>query len=372
MRTRKRVLYPNQYILLVGPPGVGKTDALIPITRFLRKLPEIHVAPTSVTRASLTDALKDAERTIVRPGDLRPVISFNSLFVCAEELGNFITMYDGEFMSALNFFYDCRPYEERKRHMKRGESVVIDHPLLNMVMGTTPGWLISTLPANAWQEGFSSRILLVYSNDVSTVDFFEEESPEDSALEELLHLDLMDISSMYGLMRPETSVVDALRKWRNSGGKPTPTHPKLAHYLPRRPIHLMKAAMCLSASRASDYIVRLEDFEKALSMLIEVEKQIPLAFREMQTGGDGGILDEAYHEVVRLFIRFQKPVPEYKISHFVAQRAPSYTVKKIVELLYETNMLKIVDAVGPGGRPTYAPTSPENHNETMSKDIPGL
>ena len=94
-----------------------------------------------------------------------------------------------------------------------------------------------------------------------------------------------------------------------------------------------------------------------------------MVFRDMKNGGDSSILDECYHEVDRLFKRFQKPVPEYKLVHFISKRAPSYAVKKILEVLYESNMLRIAAAVGPGGRPTYVPVPPEDHNDTIQKDV---
>lgn len=369
MRTLKRVLYPNQYICLTGPPGVGKTAATIAATMFLRALPDVHLAPASVTRASLTDALKDAERTLVRPGAAQPVVSFNSLFACAEELGTFIIAYEGEFMSTLNFLWDCRYYDERKRHMKKGESLIIERPQLNLLACTTPSWLMTNLPQQAWSEGFASRILLIYSNDVTVVDPWTEESLENEVLTEAMHSDFLEIHSMYGLISPDAEVRAAHRIWVTTGQDPVPTHPRLAHYLSRRPIHLLKLAMCFSATRASDYTIRMEDYTKAKELLFEAESLIPMVFRDMSGGGDSSILDEAYHEVDRLFRRFQKPVPEYKLVHFISKRAPSYSVKKILEILYESNMVRIVEAVGPGGKPTYAPVVPEHHNDTVSKDL---
>lgn len=331
----------------------------------LEGLATVHVAPNSVTRASLIDALVDAERTIVRPEGPVPITIFNSLFAAPDELGTFMATYEPEFMSTLNSLYDCRYYKERKRHLK--QVLILDRPQLNLLAGTTPGWLLSSLPQNAWQEGFTSRMLLVYSNE--TLDDWEDSEDRDEVLASALAEDLSAIHAMFGLIRFAPGVFDLFKAWIARGKAPAPTHPRLEHYLPRRPIHLLKIAMCVSASRASDYLIQREDFLRAQALLFEVEAAMPSVFRDMKSGGDSNILDEAFHEVERLFRRDQRPVPEYKIVHFISKRAPSYSVKKILEVLYESNMVRIASAVGPAGRPTYVPVEPENHNETVSKDL---
>src|SRR5688500_3476068 len=58
--------YPNMYIVLCGPPGAGK--GIIPhAERFIRTIPESHIAPSATSPQALTDALNDARRSIARP-----------------------------------------------------------------------------------------------------------------------------------------------------------------------------------------------------------------------------------------------------------------------------------------------------------------
>src|SRR5262245_36320651 len=76
-RTKGRPLYPNLYIVLVGTPGAGKSAIVSYCEKLLRALEEIHVAPSSVTSASLVDALQLASRKILHPY----FFQFNSLQV---------------------------------------------------------------------------------------------------------------------------------------------------------------------------------------------------------------------------------------------------------------------------------------------------
>src|SRR5262245_13808140 len=75
-------VYPSMYVLLVGPAGIGKGVSLnvaYDLLDALRTQPgAFHIAPSSVTKASLIDGLNEAERSIIRPMENPSIISFNS------------------------------------------------------------------------------------------------------------------------------------------------------------------------------------------------------------------------------------------------------------------------------------------------------
>src|SRR5262249_8514830 len=59
------LLYPNLYAIIVGPPGVGKSRTIRAARDLIRPLcgtdrTQLHLAPKSMTGASLTDALVEA------------------------------------------------------------------------------------------------------------------------------------------------------------------------------------------------------------------------------------------------------------------------------------------------------------------------
>lgn len=354
VRVNKRTLFPNMYTLLIGPPGVGKTDAIREMFQFAESLPEMYMAPSNVSRASLIDAVAAATRTVLRPTEDPPAITFNSLVAASDELGVFLAQYESSFMSTLNKLYDGTVYTETKRSMKN--EIKIDKPLLTLLAGTTPAWLGGNLPETAWAEGFSSRLIMIYCGDRIKVNPFAEWEFSD-ALRGQLELDLKDIHSLYGQFRFDDDVAAAFLEWHEKDYAPVPEHPRLEHYIPRRPIHFLKLAMVFAAGRSNEMVIRMEDYQAAQDMFLEAEGCMPDVFRAMKSiGSDSNVIDETYAFVYQTYHREGKGISEHRIVHFLAQRIPSHSVGKVLEIMLNSRVLE-VDAVGAGagGRNTYRP-----------------
>jgi len=349
----KRTLYPNLYILLVGGPGVGKTDALRNIREYWEHIPDLHIAPSSVSRASLTDALAAANRSILRP-EAGSFEKFNPLEVCAEEFGTFLSQYETEFMSSLNHLYDCIRYTEKKRSMK--DPIVIENPCLNIVAATTPAWLGGTLPDTAWAEGFSSRLLMVFSQERIKIDPFSKEFVNESLQADLIE-DLQSIHNLHGLIQFEEDFLPAFREWYMDDCPPIPDHPKLEHYLPRRHVHFLKLCIIMSAARSSEQIIRMEDYHAAMNLLIDTEHFMPEVFKAIKYNSDSNIIDEAYAFIWQLYAKDGKGVSVHRIYRFIAERAPAYAVEKILQTMIASRMITAAEiGAGDGGTNTYKPS----------------
>src|SRR5437899_5424310 len=82
VRTMGTPFYPNLYTILVGPPGVGKTNILNKVEALWTGLKSHHLAPTSVTKSSFVDHLNEATRIVITPNYKdKPSVSFNALNV---------------------------------------------------------------------------------------------------------------------------------------------------------------------------------------------------------------------------------------------------------------------------------------------------
>lgn len=59
--TTKRLLFPNLFVLLVGPPGVGKSAAIEEVQDLWGKAGRFNVAPGSMTGKGVVDQLNPSQ-----------------------------------------------------------------------------------------------------------------------------------------------------------------------------------------------------------------------------------------------------------------------------------------------------------------------
>lgn len=341
LMTVKGKLFPNQYIVIVGPAGVGKslcTNTAYDLLDDMRS-PEkpLHIAPTSVTRASLIDSLCEAERRVVRPMESPPVHSFNSLTIIPNEFGVFLPSWENDFMSTLTDLWDCGRYAETRRTAKI--NINLPHTQLNLFSATTPTQLTNLLPEGAWEQGFMSRVLMVYSGEDIYTDLFAF-AEKDREAHKALVADLRSIYDIWGEFTVLEETKEAINQWSKSGGPPIPDHPKLTSYRTRRAAHLLKLCMIAAAATDSEKIITLDNFAEALDWLIELESFMPDIFKSMKAGGDGRAIDECWHFAYEQWIKRKQPVPEHLIVAYLQERVPVHNIERILDIMQRAQLLK--------------------------------
>lgn len=358
MRSRRGPLYPNLYSIIVGPPGVGKSVALNLGEQFLRTIeakqnvPGIFIAPSSVSAASLLDALHDARRKIIRPKDTPSVVEFNYFTAFVSELGIFLPEYDSRFITRLIKFYDGEHFEERLRSREQ-KQVVMETPQVSIFGGTTPSYLNSLLPEGAWDQGFCSRTIFIF-NPVSDIihSIFDTGLDLEKAkvLKKALVEDLHKIFNLYGEFHWAEDAKEAIEAWNQARLPPKPSHRNLEHYNSRRLAHVMKLSMIASAARGSDLIIKLEDYQSALDWLLEAEARMPDIFHAF--GGlaqDGKAMEDLWYFVFKEFSLRHKAIPKHELINYLKNKVQSASILKVIDLMVEGRLLKFTgDGYLPG------------------------
>ena len=333
-------LYPNMYIILVAHPGVGKSIVTRRVEALWESLSSHHLASSSLTKASLVDDLRDAERIIIRPQETPPQVKFFSLKILSNELGILLPSYDNDFMNVLTGIYDGETYSERRRS-NGGTQFKLENPQLNILAGTTPSYLNAFLPEGAWDQGFTSRILMVYSGERILKPLFEVSSLN-KKLWSNLKKDLAEIGRLYGEVEFTPEAVQAISDWHMNGGQPAPDHPKLRHYLTRRTAHLLKLCMVACVSMSNELVVTIEVYLQALEWLITAEFYMPDIFKAMNTGGDAKAIEECWYYCMQIQTKYKRPVEQHKVYQFLQSKVPAHSIERIVEIMCRAKMLKEV------------------------------
>jgi len=326
-------LTPNIYCALVGHPGTGKTRCVKRSRRYYMETDEPHLAPTSMSASSMIDAMSKNKRSVIMPDD--GPFEYNSMYITADELSAFMKSYDEEAVGTMSEYYDPQPYRQTRR---TGDlNIKIKSPQLNLIVGTTPSNLLHYMPEIAWEQGFTSRFIMVFSDERTVGDDFAAVDTSLSA--DLIH-DLKSISGLVGQFKVTTEYRDAVNIWRQLGEPPVVSHPKLIHYGTRRRVHLYKLSMVSALDRSDLLLLTKDDFNRAMNWMTEAEAFMPDIFKAGAGNADGKAMDEIYHYVLTL--QSKGPVIERKIINFAKDRVPLHSIERVIHIMTMGGMLRVV------------------------------
>lgn len=329
-------IYPNLYVFLVGRPGVGKSRTIGQGRKLLEELSDLHVAPISMTMASLVDCLMTAKRIVP---SVEGEQTFNSMVLMPDEWAAFMHKWDDELMAGLTTFYDVDiPYSQHRRGKEI--KIKIKSPQLSILAGTTPSSLLKFMPEGAWEQGFCSRIIMVYSDERKiSDDAFGTKAPP--IPDGMLH-DIRYIHNLSGEFSPQPDFVEAVNNWRKLGQPPTQKHPKLLHYNTRRFAHLLKLCMVASADRSNLMQLTITDFNRAMGWLLEAELAMPLIFEAGSLSEDSKIMEEIAHFVQVQCEKYKdRGVSEGLIIRFASTKTNAQYVLRILDIMERSGQLKV-------------------------------
>jgi hypothetical protein len=331
-----RLLYPNLYVLLVGSPGIGKTEAINYVNKLWLMAKELHVAPHDVTKAALIDELARATRKLV-VGESQ-LVEYNSLVIAADEFGVLVPSHDLEFLSTLNRIYD-NPDQHRQNRRGLEQQVDIVNPQINLIGGVQPAYLANLLPEEAWSMGFMSRVIMVYSAHKVKIKWNLDDDTTlltNTPHQGVLVARLKHMLKFNFRMRWSEEARNVADVWDQH---PIPDHPKMEHYIPRRPLHVFKLSIISAVSRGSD-TVDVIDFNRARDWLLEVEQVMPDIFREMVQRSDAQVMDEMHLFAWREWAKDRRPISEMRLINFLKTRATSEKIPRILDMAVRSGMFE--------------------------------
>ncbi len=286
-----------------------------------------------MTAASMIDAVAKSKRNVVfANGKDMDQLEYNTVYITADELSAFMHKYDEEAVGVMSDFYDPQPYGQTRRGFDL--NIKIKSPQLNLICGTTPSNLMKYMPETAWEQGFTSRVIMIFSDERSIGDDFA--TTETGLNPDLIH-DLHSITGLVGKFEVTPDYRTAVNNWRELGEPPMPSHPKLIHYATRRRVHLYKLSMVSAIDRSDVLLLTKDDFNRALGWLIEAEATMSDVFKAGAGNADARAMDEIYHYVLTIGAR--GPVAERKIISFAKEHIPLHSIERVIGIMERAGML---------------------------------
>jgi hypothetical protein len=344
----RRILYPNLFTLLVGPPGSGKTEAIYPARELLSEAKKFKIAPDNLTKAALVDSLTSADRKIVLPGN--KLVEYHSLTIMQDEFGVLVAAHDLELLSVVSKLFDNpRTYSEQRRHHDEGKERILVHPQLNILAGSTPLFLGSLLPEEAWGQGFASRLIMIYCETVPYTELFRggDDIGVDASRSSLIR-GLQQLARLLGRWYWDTDAARELVRWHKAGMDPVPSHSRLQYYVIRRVIHMLKLCCISAASRVAMHFngepemrITLPDVNRARDWMLHAESLMPDIFRGMEYRSDAAVIQALHYYAWRQWAVDRRPLHEARLIQFLnAHGVRSERVMRVIEVAERSGVLR--------------------------------
>lgn len=279
-------ILPNQYILLVGDPGVRKSTAMSLAKKLIKGNQGVRLAPddTGGQRQGLIAAMLDNQdddigKMLEGLEGVDSEVSVASLdiedrhtlFCYASEFASFIGQGSYEMVTFLTKMWDGEDHNYTLKNSK----CLLEKPLLNLLGGTTPTALASSLPMEVVGQGFLSRVVLVYAE--SAIKIPRPQPLDEQGLSEIRKIFDHVQMNLRGAFKETPKARELLDSLYLKQNKIEDT--RFVYYLTRRHTHLIKLVMAMAALRGSQEII-VEDVEDAQALLSLTEESMPSALGE--------------------------------------------------------------------------------------------
>lgn len=352
MKWGNLIIYPNLYVVLVGPAGRTKKGTAMSFGRSLLEGVKVKTVSGSITREALIRRM--ASNVESYQDQTTGQIRFQCAITCfSEELSVFLGHHDIKFIATLCDWYDCPTLW--KYDTKNQGTDSIDGVCFNLIAASAPEWITEILPPVAIGGGFTRRVVWVVEENKRGTVLYPTTDPQ---LEQALVHDLEQIKMLTGEFTFSPQAQKRYEQWyqiedqKIAEGRPPIMDPRFAGYCEARATLIKKVGMSISVSEGNTLIISEGQFERALTMMESAERKMSRAF-----AGLGAARYAKATELLLGFIISRKKVTRSQVLRSFFRDIDDYTFKvcidtlesmKVVrtELLKDTNdlLVELIDA----------------------------
>lgn len=288
-------IMPNQYVMLVGAPGVRKSSCISFARGLLEDVQGLRFAPNNTagrmqglmsamvgpkprktedddiddTLGNLTLNLVDGLDISGGDEDEGNMLDRHALYVMEGELASFIGIKSTDFITFLTDMWD-KSGETKYSYQLKSEATTVNFPCLNIIGAITQMHLTTYLPAEAIGQGFMSRVVMVYAESTKKIAWPE---PIDPKLKNGYKALLTNVfTQREGVFDYTPEAKECIINLHNKGYGQI-EDARFLHYMQRRQTHMIKCAMAFAAMRM-DQTVTEGDVLDAHQLLTMTESKM--------------------------------------------------------------------------------------------------
>lgn len=274
-------VYPNLYVVLVGPPGARKTQAIKFGNSLLKTQEDIVISADAITREAL---LQDLEQAIADyPLNDAKVLRHCSMLATCSELETFLgnKKDNAKMLITLTDLWDC-PDLWRYRTKGAGTNV-LSNIYLSIIAATTPESIANSIPATASGTGFISRIIFCYADKKAKKVPIPRETKDLISLRKKLIFDLAIICKNSGVYKFSNEGEAYWIKWYTRYDDADPDRfcqdTAFNGWYERKPIFILKLAMIYAAATTNVLLIEPQHIDEAIRLVESTEPSMGRSFR---------------------------------------------------------------------------------------------
>lgn len=270
-------VYPNLYVVLVGPSGVGKGQAMREAVPFLDKT-LVPRSPDTVTMPRMIQHMSECQQFTKDGTEITPYL------IWAEELPSFLGMdaWKSGKLADLTTIFDCAPLWQAQT--KNNGHFNIINPYTCMLAGSTPSGIYDVMPPASVGQGFTSRVIFVWADKYNKRVPIKPWTDAHIRMNEQLATGIESIVKMEGAykldMYAQTMWCDYYRF------RPDPVEAfgdsRLQGFAARQPFYVKKLALLMKLSEQTPGMtIEVHHIERALQLLEGVTDGLQQIYSEI-------------------------------------------------------------------------------------------
>jgi hypothetical protein len=369
-------LFPNLYVVLICPPGVGKGIAMNPARNILQSFKKpgkltddvvkiIRAAgddvedimdkarvseefdnlllPSAADATTYQSLVRDNAKSITpvkyKEGEKTKIYTHCSMYFSLAEMGTLFQKDQALLTNYLQDAYDCGNHRYKTKNS--GYDCVYN-TCLSLIGGTTPTWLQDSMMERIIGEGFSSRAFFVYS-PTPRFHSFDNISYNDEQLKarEVVVEHVKKLTTAFGGIKFSKEAHEYCTEYvtKQLAMDIVSSPQAMEPYFSRKPVHIKKLSTVLHFSETTDLSkeISLGTVEKALSILKSIETMMPyaLAFKKRNP------LAVPTQKLIRLLQSSQIGLPKAAISLAMHDEVNLGELDEILTYLTQTQQIKL-------------------------------
>lgn len=344
-------IWPNLYMLFVGPPGNRKTAAKDQAADMLEQ--RTQVVQSAITKEKLMIRMQEAEEVV--KGLDHPIqggVYAQSPMSCyLTELSTFLGRDAIGMIDFLTNVYDRTGRRFDNETKNQGDDIIVN-PVMNLLGCTTQSWISDYMKQSVISGGFTRRCLVIRESKYDRKPLFAPIPQDCLDAKKRAGARLRKMQDLKGCMSWDADLLPVMEKWYQEEGDKQPVEESARFFHNSKHVQTIKFMMLISCSERDDLTLTMGDFGKAQDYVKIAERNIVATFEAVGRNELKAVASSARDLLVAapqlsLECRGKKRIPKgmslEKFRSALFSKGNRREIQEVVDYLQESGQAEVLE-----------------------------